>query len=488
MKRKIILVSLSLILLIAGSACGKKEEVEPQKEENSENIVVTTDISGDYFAFSCSDKDGNKLELNNETLHLDPDGSGTIEIAGQSYILNWTYKDKEFRFKDEEGDEFVGNYYDQIIAGTYYDGYYFMFTSDRELYQSFLDTGAISTDTSVNGLSIETAQSKAVYYTLQTLYEPTYGIRTAVALVPYGWKASVNVEWGVCSSMYPAFVTIKMVSPDNDAMIEVISTMGYLQMARKGIWTPEGTYLDLYNIYLNYRNAHEYNDFMLGLMGYKGTILNAQGPSYEFQLALNGEANAFLSAMASPNGFSGKSCEGSYEKTSYFITEGNAYEIEISSSVIMAETINGYFDTYTWIVPYTAVFTAYSEEAYANYARVFDNVTANSNFTGEFIYVVQKNAQYITNMIHDYLMEQVYSPSSGDISSWDSEYTGGDNDKYINQWCDVITERDEYTTVDGNSIKVPTSYDTVYQDGDLIYMGPDAYAPQGWTQLNKPQN
>lgn len=40
-------------------------------------------------------------------------------------------------------------------------------------------------------------------------------------------------------------------------MIEMRSTMGYLQMARKGVWTPEGTYLDNYNIYLNYRNAHQ---------------------------------------------------------------------------------------------------------------------------------------------------------------------------------------------------------------------------------------
>ena len=45
--------------------------------------------------------------------------------------------------------------------------------------------------------------------------------------------------------------------------------------------------------------------------------------------------------------------------------------------------------------------------------------------------------------------------------------------------------RIEYETTDGSRIKVSTQYDTVYQDGDRLYMGPDAYAPDGWTRLEK---
>jgi hypothetical protein len=49
----------------------------------------------------------------------------------------------------------------------------------------------------------------------------------------------------------------------------------------------------------------------------------------------------------------------------------------------------------------------------------------------------------------------------------------------------VIKEQDTYATADGNSIKVPTSYDTVYQNKDLIYMGPQIDLNSDWTQLSK---
>lgn len=490
-RRKITLIIAVIMLMLAG--CSKKDEKTDGQNgtvsiEDAEGIPASEDISGDYYPIACSDKDGMKLKLEDEVLHLNSDGTGTFLLRGDTYKLNWVRNGSDFSFTDESGDVFTGKYYNGMITGTYFNDYSYTFINDYELYISMLNSNIDVNDISSSGSGtpvVETATSPAVYYTKQTLYEGTYGIKTANALVPYGWSASVSVQWGLCSAMYPAFATVRMVSPDGGAMIEVMSTMGYLQMARNGIWVAEGIYLDLYNIYLNYRNAHDYNDFVLGQLGYKGTIMSEEKPSYEFQLELNGGANAYLSAMSSPNGIEPASCEGSYEKTTYFITEGNAYEVAISSTVIMAETINGMFDTYSWVVPYTATFTAYDESAYGKYHQIFDNVVANTSFCGEFTYVVQRNAQYITEMIHNYLMEKVYTPSSGDISGWDSEYVDEGNDKFINDWCDVIKEQNEYSTVSGDSIKVPTAYDTVYQDGDMIYMGPEAYAPEGWTQLNK---
>ena len=475
--KKILVVSAALLILCS---CKGNENVTQQSFDNP--IKVADDISGDYYAFSCQNEEGVELELNNEILHLFSDGSGTFEIEGEQYSLNYELKNNDFTFTDEEGDVFKGSYYNGMIAGTYFNNYYYTFTDDYDLYLSLSGNDLIP---SSGNLSVETADSTSVYYTLQTLYEQQYGIRTAVALVPYGWSASVKVTWGICSSMYPALATVTMVSPDGNAIIEIQSTFGYLQVARNGQWVPEGAYIDLYNVFLNYRNAHEYNDYLLGLYGCSGTIVSKQGPSYEFQLNLNANANALLQGLSSVSGVEGVQCEGSYEKTSYFITEGNAYEVEICSAVIMAETLSGTFDNYSWHVPFSASFIAYNEQAYSDYFKAFDNVVSNTNFTQEFIYVVQSNAAYINEMIHNYLMEQVYSPSSDDISKWDSEYSGSYDDKYINEWCDVIKEENTYTTIDGNSIKVPTSYDSVYQDGDTIYMGPDVYAPEGWTQLGK---
>ena len=456
------------------------------KWEPNTEVPAVADISGDYYAFSCRGPDGTEYELEDEFLHLESDGTGYFSISGEKYELEWTYDNESFYFVDESGDEFNGSYYNGMIGGTYFQDLYYMLTND---YEFFLNLTGGESNVPVGSVPVsaapETAGSTAVYYTLQNLYEPKYGIKTAQALVPYGWSASVSVQWGLCSTMYPAIAVVKMVSPGADAIIEITSPFAYMQMARNGAWIPEGTYLDFYNVFLNYRNANQYNNYILGVMGYKGTEIYSDKPSYEFQLDLNGQANTYLAALSYPNGVEGLRCEGTYEKTSYFITEGNAYEVEISSAVIMADILNGANETIQWTVPYTAAFTAFSEEAYGNYHELFDNVTANTYFSNEFIYVVQRNAQYLNDMMREYLMEKVFSPSSGDIRGWDAEYVETDQDRFVNEWCDVIKEQDEYVTGDGNTIKIPTKYDTVYQNGDTIYMGPDTDLGVDWTQLNK---
>ena len=344
---KFVSVLLASSLLVG---CGKsdKKDDEGSIESDNNNAVITqstnpgiipavTNISGDYYAFSCKDENDTKLKLNDEILHLFDDGTGVFEIEGESYSLNYNLDQNRFSFVDEEGDEFNGNYYSGIIAGTYFNNYYYMFTNDYDLYLSMIDNDIDDISGNSNSEPVaEKADSTSVYYTMQTLYEPKYNIRTAVALVPYGWHASVSVFWGLCSLMTPALALITMVSPDGKAMIEMQSTMGYLQMARKGVWTPEGTYLDNYNIYLNYRNAHQYNDYLLNAYGCKGTILNQQGPGYGMQQLLNNAANEYMTGLASANGIQGVQSEGTYEKTSYFITDGEYYEVEICSTVIMA--------------------------------------------------------------------------------------------------------------------------------------------------------
>lgn len=481
--KKIVILLVMLLMVLSG--CTKEKKEEPLTEDKEpEMIRVSEDISGDYYAISCRDENGNELKLDGEILHLYADGSGMFEILDEQHPLTWTLKDNKLSFTDDDGDVFNGNYANGMIGGTYFNNYYYMFTNDEELFNSF-NTISETSPAETAPADSKTDSAEGCYYGLQVLHEPKYGIKTAIAMVPYGWSASVNVEWGMCSTMYPALGTVRMLSPDGRAMIDILSPFGYMQMARKGQWVPEGTYLDLYNVYLNYRNAAQYNDLIFEKCGYKGTILYTQGPDYEFQLDLNGAANAYLAGLSSPIGIEGKQCEGTYAKTSYFVTQGNAYEVEVLSTVIMAETVNGYFDNYTWFVPCCATFIAADEEAYSRYAAIFDNVVANTSFSNEFIYVVQRNAQYLNEMIHQYLMEKIYSPSSSDITGWDSEYVETESDKFVNAWCDVIKEQNEYVTADGNSIKVPTSYDSVYQDGDYIYMGPQAGAPDGWTELNK---
>lgn len=67
-----------------------------------------------------------------------------------------------------------------------------------------------------------------------------------------------------------------------------------------------------------------------------------------------------------------------------------------------------------------------------------------------------------------------------DYESSTSYYT---SDDWANDWSDYIYDQQEYTTVDGDTIKASTSYDAVFQNGDEFYFGSVGSAPDGWTQL-----
>jgi hypothetical protein len=326
-------------------------------------------------------------------------------------------------------------------------------------------------------------------YTMQTFYDSRYGLKTVQVLVPYGWNVEVNVEWGVISTLYPATATVIMSAPDGSAAIEICSPQTFVQMSRNGVAVQEGVNYGMYNTFINYKNAHDYNLYIASsVLGYYGaSVISATGATAEAQKVLDEAAyNYLLSFMGSQTQALG--CEGTAEKTCFKVGQGGVDRIAVMSAVIGAEsaiTAGAYFDQIFWTVPYTAVFYAASEAAWNTYGPVFDHVVNNTCFCSEFIFVVRKNGKYIADMINNYLLEQAYNPTSSDISNWDSEYVDEGKDTFLNEWSDVIYERNEYLTEDGSSIKVDTKYDTVYQNEDLIYMGPDGLAPDGWTRLQQ---
>ena len=485
--------------------------------EGASDEEIRKSLFGIYWAIRCSDADGTELTLDGETLGLYADGSGEFTIDDEIYQLNWKYENGEFSFVDEDGDEFHGKVAGNIISGTYFNDYRYTFTSDMELAMNILGDdfvfgrgdspegpgqsdqpqpsgkdpdkpegqGGSGTGTgSGSGAGGTSAGYFSGRYTMKTLYEPQYGIKTALALVPYGWTSRVDSEWGLVSTMYPAAATIVMVSPEGDAKIEIRSIQAYFEMARNGVNVAEGTYYDFYNTILNYRNAHEFNVYMAGLLGYDtSNIVSAIGPYESAQQELDNAANALLQSLAGPTAIQALGCEGSAEKTTFSINTGGVYRIEMMSAVVAAAIQYNQIKQILWDVPYVAMFTAATPDAYSRYAGIFETVVNNSFFTGEFLYVVQRNGAYMSDMIHNYLMEKAFSPSAGDVRSWDSEYVDDGSDSFLNAWSDVIKERYDYTTEDGSVIKVGTEYDSVYQNGDDIYMGPDGQAPDGWTKL-----
>lgn len=327
-------------------------------------------------------------------------------------------------------------------------------------------------------------------YTMQTMYDTRYGLKTALALVPYGWNAGLETEWGIVSTLYPATATIVMTSPEGNAKIEIRSPQAYVQMSRNGVQAmAEGIHYQTYNTYLNYRNAHDHNLLIASLMGLGSKVVSTQGPNEQIQQVLTEQAYQYLQSFLSTGTSQGVGYEGTMEETVFDTRSAGTYRTAVTSSVIGAEfatNAGAYFDQIFWTVPVLTVFTAATEEAWNKYKPVCDHVMNNSSFCGEFIYVVRQNGEYMANMINNYLLQQAYNPSASEISGWDSGYHDDGSDKFISDWCDVIKEKNNYVTEDGSIIKVDTAYDTVYQNGDLIYLGPDGLSPDGWTRLEQP--
>ena len=327
------------------------------------------------------------------------------------------------------------------------------------------------------------------YFSAQTLYDPQTGVPTAKVLVPSGWDSSVSVNWSFMSTSSPGVGRVTLQSPDGKAAILIVSNQALADMTYNGTRVGEGTDPGLYITTLHYRDADGVQQVGLQNEGYGGAELIGSYPVADSILAMVQEAaqvklQANLAALITPIG-----CEGTAADNLY--RYGNTY-IEYYTLVTAArvDVNNGRVDldcTY-WNVPISFMFIADSREAYDRYRPVFNTVVANSDFTFEFLYVNIRYGSAIDDAIHAGLMQKSMEYILGSSGSWVTEAENSpdfDSGKFADQWSDVIYERDEYETTDGSRIKVSTQYDTVYQDGDRLYMGPDAYAPDGWTRLEK---
>ena len=72
-----------------------------------------------------------------------------------------------------------------------------------------------------------------------------------------------------------------------------------------------------------------------------------------------------------------------------------------------------------------------------------------------------------------------YSTSGTPITSSDMET----QDLIMQAWDDYIKDQDTYSLSDGSTLHVPTSVDTVAQNGDSVYFGTTGSVPIGYDIL-----
>ena len=114
---------------------------------------------------------------------------------------------------------------------------------------------------------------------------------------------------------------------------------------------------------------------------------------------------------------------------------------------------------------------------------ILDNIMQNDEFT----YMKQAYGRDIRNKIMLQQTNQISAMTEAQAQTYMNDYepstSSYTSDDWANDWSDYIYDQQEYTTVDGNTIKARTSYDAVFQNGDEFYFGSVGSAPDGWTQL-----
>jgi hypothetical protein len=326
-------------------------------------------------------------------------------------------------------------------------------------------------------------------YTHELIYDRLTGAPTASVLLPDGWSASLDVNWNNMSTSAPGIATLVLTSPDGRAGIKMISNQDFFDVSANGMHFGEGPDTGLCMTLLHYRNAEEVQPLGLQSEGYGAAVLVRSLSVPDSMRRLVQEAAAVKLERNLGPASTALGCEGTVARNLY--RSGNTY-IDYLCLVTAAETYisasHVSMDSIAWNIPVTCMLFASSEAAWEQYRDVFDTVVANSGFTADFLFLNIKLGSELADIVHNGLMEQTRQYLQSSSPSWLSEYESSssyDSDTWANQWSDVIYERNEYQTLDGGAIKVDTAYDSVYQNGDSIYMGPDGLAPDGWTKLEK---
>lgn len=362
-------------------------------------------------------------------------------------------------------------------------------TSSQSSFGSKQTAGSGGNTNTSSKPQVNTGSASTLYYTHETLKDNSSGVTIANVLVPYGWNLSFKVGWDFIDVSTPGVADVFLTSPDGKAKITMTSNMQFTDIYSNGQPYSEGANMSIYATILHYRDASEMQSTLLQGSGLNDAQLVKSYPVSDGLLQVLQEgARIKLQRNVASTGGTAIASEGTAAQNLY--RSGNLYvEYLTMVTAAMQQDNTGHvvLTEILWNLPYTCTFVADSKQTYDQYRDVFLNVIANSGFTAEFTYVNTRYGTAISNAISGGLLEQSRQYIQSGTGTWASEYERSygsyDSDRFTSEWSDVIKEQNEYTTLNGETIKVSTAYDTVYQDGDRFYMGPDGQSLYGWTRL-----
>lgn len=354
----------------------------------------------------------------------------------------------------------------------------------------------------------ETA-SAGVVCTSVSLLDPSTGVPAIDTMLPDGWTAQLETDWGIVDTSQPCLATASFASPDGQAAVIIQTGRNFLESRTSDGFNLhyEGADLETYLTYLNYRDAGGVLDMYFdGILGTGGVIIQETPVDETLQSVLDDVAKTLMEGMVSElqanigsygqavqaNGYEGTASVRRYRFT---MDDGNSYVADACCCCIAYEYSidSGFMVSITrpWFIPAVMFYIAPDEATLEKYEMEANVILNNSRERNEFAYVKHAFGSDIRNMVMRRQTQQISSMTEAQAQTYLDDYDPSDldpgytSDAWANDWSEFIYDQQGYTTLDGGTIKVGTEYDAVYQNGDQFYLGTVGGAPDGWTRLTE---
>ena len=319
------------------------------------------------------------------------------------------------------------------------------------------------------------------------LVDPYADVVAYQGLLPEGWTVQMQSGWGLINPL-PGQEIVSFVSPDGRASISIASPQIYEEASDRGY----GANVSDFITFVPYMNASSYIDYYV-----QNSYVNAVGLGDVDTADQQAGIDAFTEVYAT-NGINtalqycrypitGYGSEGTVARRQYQLGEGygefscavSAYQYSYTKVMLnITET--------WWQLLNSVAYTASDKEAFEQYYNDYEVIVANGYFTSGLVSAEAYVIQQIYNTVTEQRTEERIRELTGGYSTSGTEITSSDmetQDLIMQAWDDYIKDQDTYSLSDGSTLHVPTSVDTVAQNGDSVYFGTKGSVPIGYDIL-----
>ena len=337
----------------------------------------------------------------------------------------------------------------------------------------------------------ESTDDISTAFTMTRIEDPDTGLAIARMYAPSDYSVIQTLDsYGnantVCSPACPWQVTLVADSPDYRTEMMYCSQMSYMYSQQM---YQEGTLYYGISSMLEPMTASAYADRIVQMVyNNVGDIycVNIKEATDEEQAYLQDRAQTIYdyneSSFSTTDFISMDGTVSTYiEKEYAFEYNGEEYTVIVITAtdlVQYTQTMGGFSDTLVQMtVPYVYVYASPSDEIDAGRAN-FDLFMSNTRVSDEFLILTQKISLELLNAITSGTNPSIDNDEITDILGT------GDGTYDSEEFCDYILSQNSYTTSDGKVIKVPNSYDYVYEgENGNIYVSNSTDQPAGSTRL-----